>query len=204
MSNLPVVFVPGLCVTGAIHAHQVAHLGQSRAVMLANHWRADTMGAIADQILAEAPDRFALVGTSMGGYLAFQMFRRAPERVGKLVLISTSARPDTPERSAQRRQQVAFARRDFRAGVNAFLPVLVNPARREDQPLIRSFHDMADAIAGAELQMIVHCEHMCPMEMPETVTRLRTAFVSRSCTPAPPRRRTARLFRWRRRRRPAA
>ena len=230
MSNLPVVFVPGLCVTGAIYAHQAAHLSRTRAVMLANHWRADSMGEIADQILAEAPETFALAGTSMGGYVAFEIVRRAPQRVTKLALISTSARPDTPERSAVRRQQVAAARQNFRAGIAAFLPALVHPARREDQPIIQSFHDMADevgiegfarqieaivgradsrptlaaiqcptlviigaddvlippehgheiadGVAGAQLQMIPHCGHMCPMEMPETVTRLLAAFVN--------------------------
>lgn len=149
MSNLPLVLVPGLCCTGDMYAHQALHLGRNRAVMLANHWRADTMGAIADQILAEAPERFALSGASMGGYVAFEILRRAPERVDRVAFICTSARPDTPERSVQRRKDLEVARHDLMAGIDAFLPALVHPARYEDAPINRTFHDMA-ATVGIE------------------------------------------------------
>ena len=72
-------------------------------VTVANHIRDDNMGAIARRILAEAPPRFALAGHSMGGYIAFEIMRQAPDRVAKLALINTQARPDTPEATARRR-----------------------------------------------------------------------------------------------------
>jgi pimeloyl-ACP methyl ester carboxylesterase len=145
MPNLPVVFIPGLMCTSRIYQHQIEALGQSRPVLLANHWSHDSMGAIADSILAAAPDRFALVGTSMGGYIAFEILRRAPTRVGKLALLSTSARPDTPEKSEQRRKDVAGSRKyGMRAGVKALYPKLVHPARHEDHPLLTVFTDMAE------------------------------------------------------------
>lgn len=146
MPNLPLVLVPGLCCTGDMYAHQALHLGRTRAVMLANHWRAPDMGQIADQILAEAPGRFALAGASMGGYVAFEILRRAPERVDRAIFICTSARPDTPERSAQRRKDLEFARQDLKAGIDAFLPALVHPARYEDADIVRVFRDMADVV----------------------------------------------------------
>ncbi len=146
MPNLPLVLVPGLCCTGDMYAHQALHIGRARAVMLANHWRAPDMGKIADQILAEAPERFALAGASMGGYVAFEILRRAPERVDRAVFICTSARPDTPERSAQRRKDLEVARQDLTAGIDAFLPALVHPARYEDADIVRVFHDMADVV----------------------------------------------------------
>jgi pimeloyl-ACP methyl ester carboxylesterase len=147
MANLPIVFVPGLHCTGRIYAHQAEQLSARHAVMLANHWTAPDMATIADQILAVAPETFALVGTSMGGYVAFEILRRAPERVAKLVLISTSARPDTPERSAGRRAQVAALRATgLRAGAKALWPMLVHPARLEDQPLLNVFIDMAEEL----------------------------------------------------------
>ena len=76
---------------------------------VANHIRDDNMGAIARRILAEAPPRFALAGHSMGGYIAFEIMRQAPERVAKLALINTQARPDTPEATARRRGQIGRA-----------------------------------------------------------------------------------------------
>ena len=67
------------------------------------------MAAIAARILADAPPRFALAGLSMGGYIAFAMLRLAPERIVKLALLDTSARPDTPEQTAGRKTQIAMA-----------------------------------------------------------------------------------------------
>lgn len=144
---LPVVFIPGLMCTARIYRHQVEHLAQSRPVVLANHWSHDSMDAIADSILAVAPERFAVVGTSMGGYVAFEMLRRAPERVERLALLSTSARPDTPERSEGRRKDVAGARKyGMRAGTKALYPKLVHPARHEDPALLSAFIDMAEEL----------------------------------------------------------
>ena len=75
-------------------------------VTVANHIRDDNMGAIARRILAEAPPRFALAGHSMGGYIAFEIIRQAPERVAKLALMNTQARPDTPEATVRRRGMI--------------------------------------------------------------------------------------------------
>ena len=147
MANLPIVFVPGLHCTGRIYAHQVETLSSTHPVMLANHWSATDMAAIANQILDVAPPSFALVGTSMGGYVSFEILRRAPERVAKLVLMSTSARPDTPERSAGRRNQVAAIRASGpRAGAKALWPMLVHPARHEDHALQNLFIDMSEEL----------------------------------------------------------
>ncbi len=52
---------------------------------------------MAEAILAEAPSNFALCGHSMGGYVCLELIRYAPKRVQALVLVNTSARPDTPE-----------------------------------------------------------------------------------------------------------
>jgi pimeloyl-ACP methyl ester carboxylesterase len=145
MAGLPIVFIPGLMCTGRIYQHQAEELGQTHPVLLANHWSHDSMAGIAKSILDVAPERFALAGTSMGGYVAFEIMRLAPARVTKLLLMSTSAKPDTPERSADRRKQVEGARKHgLRAGTNALYPKLVHPARHEDLPLLNTFHEMAE------------------------------------------------------------
>jgi pimeloyl-ACP methyl ester carboxylesterase len=76
---------------------------------VADHRRDDTMEGIAKRILADAPPRFALAGLSMGGYIAFAMMRLAPERIAKLALLDTSARPDTPEGKVGREKFIAMA-----------------------------------------------------------------------------------------------
>lgn len=147
MSGLPIVFIPGLMCTGRIYQHQAETLGQSRPVVLANHWSHDTMAGIAKSILDLAPERFALAGTSMGGYAALEIMRQAPERVAKLILMSTSAKPDAPGRSADRRKQVDGARKHgLRAGTKALYPKLVHPARHEDAPLLSTFIEMAEQL----------------------------------------------------------
>jgi pimeloyl-ACP methyl ester carboxylesterase len=91
---------------------------------------------MAAAILAEAPPRFALAGLSMGGYLALEIMRRAPERVVKLALISTQAVPDTPEQSDQRRAFVALARKaKFAAVLRQAMATILHPDRRDDAEL---------------------------------------------------------------------
>lgn len=147
MTGLPIVFIPGLMCTGRIYRHQAETLGQKHPVLLANHWSHDAMVGIAKSILDAAPERFALAGTSMGGYAALEIMRQAPQRVSKLILMSTSAKPDTPERSADRRKQVEAARKHgMRGGTKALYPKLVHPARHEDTPLLTAFIEMAEQL----------------------------------------------------------
>lgn len=147
MPGTPIVFIPGLLCTGRLYQHQIEDLGQRHPILLANHWSAPDMKDVAAQILKVAPERFALVGTSMGGYAAFEILRQAPDRVAKLVLMSTSAKPDAPERSKGRREQVATARktgiRDITLGL---WPKLVHPARHEDLTLRELFIDMSEQL----------------------------------------------------------
>ena len=101
--TMPILLVPGLVSSPRIFAPVVPALWRLGPVTVANHIRDDNMGAIARRILAEAPPRFALAGHSMGGYIAFEIMRQAPDRVAKLALINTQARPDTPEATERRR-----------------------------------------------------------------------------------------------------
>ena len=100
-NTMPILLVPGLICSPRIFAPVIPALWRCGPVTVANHVRDDNMGAIARRILAEAPPRFALAGHSMGGYIAFEIMRQAPDRVAKLALMSTQARADTPEASAR-------------------------------------------------------------------------------------------------------
>src|SRR6201990_3269802 len=107
--TLPVVLVPGLNCSARLYAEQIPALWRFGPVQVADHTRADSMDAIAADILAHAPPRFALAGLSMGGYIALTMQRQAPSRVSKLALLDTSARPETAEQSARRQPQIELA-----------------------------------------------------------------------------------------------
>jgi pimeloyl-ACP methyl ester carboxylesterase len=144
---MPILLVPGLAASPRIYAPVVPALWRFGPVTVANHIRDDSMGAIVARILAEAPPRFALAGHSMGGYIAFEIMRQAPERVAKLALINTQARPDTPEATERRRGQIARAQgSEYHAVLDDLFPGLVHPSRREDASLRKLVHDMGDDI----------------------------------------------------------
>jgi pimeloyl-ACP methyl ester carboxylesterase len=137
--------IPGLFASPRLFADQLAHLGQRGAVMVAGPMRDKTMHEIAREILAAAPPRFMLVGLSMGGYVCLEMLRQSPERVAKLALLATSARPDTPEQTMQRKEQIAAAREGrFAELPDAAFPHLVHPAHRDDAGLQRLVRRMAE------------------------------------------------------------
>src|SRR5476651_1137707 len=125
-NTMPILLVPGLGGSPRIYAPVIPALWQFGPVTVANHIRDDSMGAIARRILAEAPPRFVLAGHSMGGYIAFEIMRQAPERVAKLALLNTQARPDTPEAIERRRGMIkAIEAGGFVSGIEALYPLFV-------------------------------------------------------------------------------
>lgn len=137
----PIVLVPGLASSARIYAPVIPALWRFGPVMVANHIRDDSMADIAARVLREAPPRFALAGHSMGGYIALEIMRQAPERVVKLALINTQARPDTPEATARRRGLMERARRgELRAIREESFPELVHPSRRDDADILKLVH----------------------------------------------------------------
>lgn len=144
---LPIVLVPGLLATARLYAEQIPGLWRIGPVTIALHTRDDSMSAIAKRILSSAPPRFALAGLSMGGYIAFEILRQAPSRIARLALLDTSARPDVPEQTEQRRAQIELARRGRLAEVSeALFPRLVHTSRRGDEALRQLVRLMAEEV----------------------------------------------------------
>jgi pimeloyl-ACP methyl ester carboxylesterase len=145
--SLPIVLIPGLLASARLYAEQIPGLWRLGPVTVATHTRDDSMAAIARRILATAPERFALAGLSMGGYICFEILRLAPERIAKLVLLDTSARPDTPEQSEQRRSQIELARSGRLGEVADMLfPKLVHARRWGDESLRRIGRAMVEEV----------------------------------------------------------
>lgn len=150
MDPIPTVLIPGLFVTARLYAAQIPALWRFGPVMVADHRRDDSMAGLARRILADAPPRFSLAGLSMGGYIAFEIMRRAPQRVAKLALLDTTARPDTPEQTPVRRQQIEAARAGrFAEVIDQLFPRLVHSSRGDDMELRRLVQQMAQE-TGAE------------------------------------------------------
>jgi len=134
--GLPVVLVPGLNCSARLYAPQLAALWRFGPVTVADHTRDDSIRAIARRILDAAPPRFALAGLSMGGYIALEMIRQAADRIVRLALLDTSARPDLAEASEKRRLNIAAAQSGrFDEIIAAQFPLYVHPARTHDAAL---------------------------------------------------------------------
>jgi pimeloyl-ACP methyl ester carboxylesterase len=130
------VLVPGLNCTGALFAPQIEGLSDLASCHVADHGSADSLEAIAAGVLAAAPASFALAGLSMGGYVAFEVLRQAPERVERLCLIDTRAAMDTAEDAERRRRTIALAEGgEFEKLHEILWPRLVHPSRTGDRAL---------------------------------------------------------------------
>ncbi|WP_222184045.1 alpha/beta fold hydrolase [Geminicoccus harenae] len=104
-----IILVPGLLCSPRLWQFQVDALGGEHEVRVFDHRRDDDYAAMAERLLDEVPGSFALVGLSMGGYLAQEVVARAPDRVERLALTCTRAEPDTEETRRRRMEQAAEA-----------------------------------------------------------------------------------------------
>ncbi|MEP5625095.1 MAG: alpha/beta hydrolase, partial [Hyphomicrobiales bacterium] len=105
----------------------------------------DSIEASAAAILDSAPDRFSLIGLSMGGYLAMEILREAPERVGKVALLDTNARADTPEQTERREIMIKLTReKGFKKIPQLLYPGFVHEKREHDEELKSIVVDMAN------------------------------------------------------------
>ncbi len=139
-----VLFIPGLLCTHELYAPQISALRDVARAHVADHTVAASMPDIAAIILRNAPKTFALCGLSMGGYIAFEIMRQAPERVTRLALLDTAAKPDLPERRTVRMQQVAAVEKaGFAALTPVLLPLLIHKQRLTDAVLVSTIERMA-------------------------------------------------------------
>lgn len=148
MSNrIPLVLVPGLLLDGALWRAQIEGLADLAEPQVADLTRQDSIPAMARDVLAAMPARFALAGLSLGGYVALEILRQAPERVERLALLDTSARPDMPDQTRRRRGLIALARRGRFKGVTPrLLPLLIHESRLEDAALTDEILAMAERV----------------------------------------------------------
>ena len=150
MARQTLVLLPGLLNTRRLFDRQIADLADLADVIVPELWHHDSIGAMAEAVLDAAPPRFALGGFSMGGYVCFEILRRARERVERLALMDTQAVPDTPEASARRRSFIEQTRLGRFHGVQpSLLPTIIHRSRLHDQSVIQPIVEMA-AEVGAD------------------------------------------------------
>lgn len=105
----PVVFLPGMMCDARLYTPQTTALSADRVVIHAPLTAFETVEALAAEILAHAPPRFALAGLSMGGIVAMEVLRQAPNRIAGLAVLDTNPLAEKPEVAERRTGQMARA-----------------------------------------------------------------------------------------------
>lgn len=142
------VLIPGLLNDSALWAYQIEQLSDLvDRVVVPDISRYDDIALIAAQVLTETEGDLAVAGLSMGGYVAFEILRQAPERVERLALIGTSARRDSDEQRRRRRGLIELAEKGRFKGVTPrLLPMLVHESRLQDETVTGPIFEMAARI----------------------------------------------------------
>ncbi|MEM1072914.1 MAG: alpha/beta fold hydrolase [Pseudomonadota bacterium] len=105
----PLVFLPGMMCDARLFGPQIAELSADTSVMVAPVTRGERVEEIASGLLHELPLKFALAGLSMGGIIAMEILRRAPDRVTRIALMDTNPLAETPQVAAAREPQIVAA-----------------------------------------------------------------------------------------------
>jgi len=146
----PLVLLPGLLCDRELWRNQVEALGDIASPWVADLTLDDSIASMARRVLATAPASFALAGLSMGGYCALEVIRQAPNRVRRLALLDTGARPDTAEQSSRRRGLIELAEKgEFKGVTPRLLPLLLNPEHLKDKALTGRVIAMAHRVGMA-------------------------------------------------------
>lgn len=145
------VFLPGLAADAVMWQHQVAAMPSHLDVVVTNvHARHTTLQEMAAALLQEHPGDLILVGASMGGSLAMEAVRQAPERVKALALLGTNARPETDAMRTLREATINMFRQGrTKAILKVNLPMAFHPSRADDTALLQTYLDFV-LEAGAE------------------------------------------------------
>ena len=144
---IPLLLLPGLLCDAQLWQGPIDALSDIAVPMVADLTQDDRFEAMADRALAAMPPTFAMAGLSMGGYVAFAILRRQPHRVSRLMLMDTSARPDTEASARRRRALIAIsASGRFHGVAPRMLPDLLHPGSLDDGRLGREVVAMATRV----------------------------------------------------------
>jgi len=145
----PVVFLPGLMCDTRLFAPQLVALGRDRPVMVAPITGGERIEEIASGLLTLLPAKFALAGLSMGGIVAMEILRRAPDRITRLALMDTEPLAETPQVAAWREPLIVKARS---GALDAALAEVLRPEHLAPGPrrldVLAQMRDMAHGLGA--------------------------------------------------------
>jgi len=143
----PLALLPGLLCDAALWRPQIDALSDIADPRVADLTSQDSIAAMAESVLAAMPERFALAGLSMGGYVALEIVARAPQRVTRLALLDTRFQPDSAADSARRRGLIELAEKgEFKGVTPRLLPLFIHRDRLDDAELAGAVSAMAERV----------------------------------------------------------
>lgn len=157
-STPSLLFLPGLMCDSRIFAAQLVRFGDATAI---NGFGVRTsLVDMAQHVLDTSPDRFSLLGHSMGARVALEVVRLAPQRVARLALLSTGTHDVRPGEADKRRRLVAIGRSHGAAAlVDEWLPPMLAPANRADPALLEPLRTMCEeqgvAVFAAQIEALL-------------------------------------------------
>ncbi len=140
----PLLLLPGMMCNARLFESQIAEFSSERPVMVAPLTGRATIEDLASDILSHAPSLFALAGLSMGGIVAMEIVRQAPDRVSRLALIDTNPLAEAPEKAAERDGQID---RVLAGGLRAIMRDEMKPNYLSDGPNVGRILDVCMAMA---------------------------------------------------------
>ena len=160
-SRPTLLLLSGLLCDEATWQGVEAALGGAAAVATFKFPDFSSIEAMAAHVLARAPQRFALAGHSMGGRIALEIARMAPERVVALALLNTGVHPPAPHEPGSRGRLVDIARtRGMRALAAEWLPPMLGQRAARDAALVTNLTAMIERSSpesfAAQIQALLH------------------------------------------------
>ena len=137
------LLLPGLMCDADVWQHQAANLADLAHIIIPDFRGFDSLTAMAESVLEQAPERFAVAGHSMGGRVALEVVRLAAGRIVKLALLETGADPLAPGELEKRQALIELARTGgMEAIADVWLPPMLHPDHRHDKALLNAIRVM--------------------------------------------------------------
>lgn len=154
----PTLFLlPGLLCDERVWAHQAQHLASVADIRIPDLSQLDSLDAMADAVLYQAPEQFMVAGHSMGGRVALQILSKAPDRILKLGLLDTGTHPAKPGEAEKRQVLIDLAAKEgMGAMARAWAPPMVHPERHQDTALMAAIFAMVESYSVASLRKQVN------------------------------------------------
>jgi pimeloyl-ACP methyl ester carboxylesterase len=155
--KIPLLLLPGLMCDADVWRHQIDSLSDVANIIVPEFRGLNSLVEMARKSLTLAPWKFAVAGHSMGGRVALEVYRLAPERVTRLALLDTGVHPVGVGEPAKRQVYLDIAARQGMAAVAAsWIPTMVHPDRRNDRELLDVIERMIARTTVAEFEGQIH------------------------------------------------